>query len=144
MNKIDPKARRLARRLVMQALYQLQFNHCSSQELEMQFLEDNAMEKVDIVYFQELLHGIAKNKTEIDDIITPYLDRPVTELTPIELSVLRVATYELKHRLDIPYKVVINEALELTKTFGVEDGHKYVNGVLDKLAKQLRGAEIKM
>lgn len=143
MNKFDPKARRLARRLILQALYQLQFNHCSSQEVETQFIEDNVMEKVDVLYFQEVLHGIAKNKDAIDAIIKPCLDRPLEDLTPIELSVLRIAVYELKHRLDIPYKVIINEALELTKTFGVQDGYKYVNGILDKLAKELRKVEIK-
>lgn len=143
MNKFDPKARRLARRLIVQALYQLQFNHSSSQELELQFLEDNAMDKVDVLYFQDLLHGVVKQKEQIDAIIKPCLDRPLDDLTPIELSVLRVAVYELKNRLDIPYKVVINEALELTKTFGVQEGYKYVNGVLDKLAKELRSVEMK-
>ena len=83
------------------------------------------------------------SKTEIDEALAPLLDRPLDELDPVELAVLRLSTYELMHRLDVPYKVAINEGIELAKVFGATDGHKFVNGVLDKLAPVLRAAEVK-
>lgn len=136
------KARHKARALVLQALYQAQYNHTSKDEILLEYLLDNKDKKIDFDYFRELFTGVMDNALNIDEILTPALDRAVNELTPIELSVLRMSVYELKYRLDIPYRVVINEALELTKTFGTQDGFKYVNGVLDRLAKSLRTAEL--
>jgi N utilization substance protein B len=101
------------------------------------------MSKVDLEYFHDILHGVPREKSELDDKFLPFLDRRLDELTPVELAILRLSTYEMAHRIDVPYKVVINEAVELSKTFGANDAHKYVNGVLDKLAQRERMVEIK-
>jgi N utilization substance protein B len=101
------------------------------------------MSNVDFEYFHEILHGVPRELTSLDKIISPLLDRNTEELTPVELSILRLATYEMIHRIDVPYKVVINEAVELAKSFGATDGHKYVNGVVDKIAQQVRTVEVK-
>jgi len=101
------------------------------------------MSKVDMEYFHEILHGVPRELSALDEIITPLLDRDTEEMTPVELSILRLATYELAHRIDVPYKVVINEAVELAKSFGATDGHKYVNGVVDKIAQLVRTVEVK-
>jgi len=95
----------------------------------------------DLDYVEDLLHGVEKNVDALDASLRPYLDREVAEVDPIERAALRLAAYELKHRPDVPYRVVINEAIEVTKRFGADHGHSYVNGVLDKLAGELRGAE---
>lgn len=136
-----PSARRKARRFALQALYQWQIAETRVGEIELQFREDNDMSKVDSEYFHELLHGVPANLTEIDDTLRPVLDRPLAEVDPIERALLRLATYEFLRRLDVPYRVVINEALELAKTFGAEEGFKYVNGVLDKVARTTRTTE---
>ncbi|MBB3104180.1 transcription antitermination factor NusB [Azomonas macrocytogenes] len=133
--------RRAARSLAMQALYQWHMAGQSLSEIEAQFRVDNDFMPVDGAYFHELLHGVARQKSEIDQAIEPLLDRPLTELDPVELAILRLSTYELMQRLDVPYRVVINEGIELAKTFGATEGHKFVNGVLDKLAPRLRAAE---
>lgn len=140
--KYNAKARHKARRLAMQAVYQWQFNHSSAREIELQFIVDDEMKNADVEHFKDLLHGVLKQIPELDKIFMPFIDRPLEDITPVELAVLRVATYELKNRLDIPYRVVINEALELNKTFGTDDGYKFVNGVLDKLARSLRKEEL--
>jgi len=98
---------------------------------------------LDLAYFQSLVKGTLNNIHEIDADITPTLDRDIKDLNPVELAILRISTYELAHQPDVPYRVVINEALELAKSFGAEQGHKYVNAVLDKLAIQLRPSEIR-
>jgi transcription antitermination protein NusB len=134
-------ARQKARKLALQAIFQWQFTADAASYIAAQFLDEANVKKIDIAYFSELLKGVIANVTLIDEKITPALDRKITELTPVELAVLRIATFELLNRSDVPYKVVINEALELTKTFGSTDGFKYVNGVLDKLAKTLRSNE---
>lgn len=136
-----PSARRKARRFALQALYQWQIAQTRVGEIELQFREDNDLSKVDTDYFHELLHGVPANLTDIDGTLRPVLDRPLEEVDPIERALLRLATYEFLHRLDVPYRVVINEALELAKTFGAEEGFKYVNGVLDKVARTTRKAE---
>lgn len=100
-------------------------------------------EKLDEAYFLELLHSIPKCLNEIDVSMIPFLKIPINELCPIELTVLRIAFYELIYQLNIPYRVVINEAMELVKTFGSIGGHKFVNGVLDAAVKKLRSAELK-
>jgi N utilization substance protein B len=137
MSKFNARARHQARRLAVQALYQWQYNPSEVGELLAEFHIEKP-NKVDQPYFHELLTQVIQNISAIDAIITPVLDRPLAELTPVELAVLRVAVYELKNRLDVPYRVVINEALELTKTFGTQDGYRYVNGVLDRLRVELR------
>ena len=135
--------RRVARSLAMQALYQWHMAGQNLNEIEAQFRVDNDFAGVDGAYFHELLTGVAHNKSEIDGHIAPHLDRPLAELDPVELAILRLSTYELSKRLDVPYRVVINEGIELAKTYGATDGHKFVNGVLDKLAPQLRAAEVR-
>ena len=137
MSKFNARARHQARRVAIQALYQWQYNPSTAGELLSEFQLENP-KKVEQPYFHELVTQVIEKIAAIDAIITPVLDRPLTDLTPIELCVLRVAVYELKYRLDIPYRVVINEALELTKTFGTQDGYKYVNGVLDRLCREMR------
>lgn len=141
--KMNPSARRKARRFAVQALYQWHIADDALSNIEAQFRTDNDMKKVDGDYFHELLHDIPKNLTEIDELFAPYLDRDINQLDPIELAIFRIATYELKFRIDVPYKVVINEAIELAKVFGATDSHKYINGVVDKLAMRLRSVEIK-
>lgn len=133
--------RRAARALAMQALYQWHMAGQSLSEIEAQFRVDNDFTQVDGAYFHELFSGAARHRPEIDQSITPLLDRPLIELDPVELAILRLSTYELMQRSDVPYRVVINEGIELAKTFGATDGHKFVNGVLDKLAPLLRSAE---
>lgn len=135
--------RRAARSLAMQALYQWHMAGHSLNEIEAQFRVDNDFSAVDGAYFREILHGVATNKTELDELIEPCLDRPLAELDPVELAILRLSTYELLKRVDVPYRVAINEGIELAKVFGATDGHKFVNGVLDKLAPRLRAAEVR-
>lgn len=142
MNKQKVITRHKAREYAMQAIYQWQFTQDSPTEIELQFHEDYNLEKVDVDYFSELLHQIPKKLTEIDESIDKVLDRPFQDLNPVEVAVLRIAVYELMFRHDVPYKVVINEALQITKTFGAQEGFKYVNGVLDTLAKNLRALEV--
>ncbi|PTU74140.1 transcription antitermination factor NusB [Pseudomonas mangrovi] len=135
--------RRVARTLAMQALYQWHVAGQSLNEIEAQFRVDNDFSGVDGAYFHEILHGVPRLKTELDELIAPCLDRALDELDPVELAILRLCAYELQQRVDVPYKVVINEGIELAKVFGATDGHKFVNGVLDKLAPRLRAAEVR-
>lgn len=136
-------ARRQARTLAMQALYSWHMAGQSLNEIEAQFRVDNDFSAVDGAYFHEILHGVPRQKSEIDGLFEPLLDRPLAEIDPVELAILRLSTYELKNRLDVPYRVVINEGIELAKVFGATDGHKFVNGVLDKLAPRLRADEVR-
>ncbi|EQL39034.1 transcription antitermination protein NusB [Pseudomonas aeruginosa VRFPA03] len=133
-------ARRKARSLAVQALYSWQIAGQPLHEIEAQFRTDNDFSEVDGAYFHEILHGVPRQKSELDSTFEPCLDRPLAEIDPVELAILRLSTYELRNRIDVPYKVVINEGIELAKTFGATDGHKFVNGVLDKLAPRLRAA----
>ncbi|MBD1553073.1 transcription antitermination factor NusB [Pseudomonas typographi] len=132
-----------ARKLATQALYQWHMAGHSLNEIEAQFRVDNDFSDVDNAYFRELLHGVPTSKDEIDAALVPCLDLALDELDPVELAVLRLSTYEMLKRVDVPYRVVINEGIELAKVFGSTDGHKFVNGVLDKLAPTLRGPEVK-
>jgi N utilization substance protein B len=127
----------------MQALYSWHMAGQQLNEIEAQFRVDNDFTAVDGAYFHEILHGVPRQKSEIDGAFEPLLDRPIAEIDPVELSILRLSTYELKNRIDIPYRVVINEGIELAKVFGATDGHKFVNGVLDKLAPRLRADEVR-
>ncbi len=135
-------ARRRARRALVQAVFQWQMAESTIQEIADEFESNGSLAKADGKFFQELLRGVLLNCAAVDELLTPALDRPVSELSNVELAALRLAVWELEHRLDVPYRVVINEYVELTKLFGAEDGHKYVNGVLDNLAKSLRQVEI--
>lgn len=126
----------------MQALYSWHMADQPVSDIEAQFLTDNDFSKVDGAYFHELLTGVPRHLDEIDGALADVLDRPVAEVDPIELSILRLGVYELLKRIDVPYKVVINEGIELAKTFGATEGHKYVNGILDKLAPRLRSVEV--
>lgn len=135
---MKPAARRRARECAVQALYSWQLSHNDIADIEYQFLAEQDVKDVDILYFRELLAGVATNSAYLDGLMTPYLSRQLGELGQVEKAVLRIALYELAKRADVPYKVAINEAIEMAKTFGAEDSHKFVNGVLDKAAPQIR------
>lgn len=139
---IKPSARRRARHYGMQALYQWQMTQHPVSDIEIQFLADYDFTKTDIEYFHDIVHHVPANLDELQQAFIPYLDRPLKELDPIELALLRLGSYELVKRIDVPYKVVINEAVSLAKKFGATDGHKYINGVLDKLARDVRAVEV--
>jgi N utilization substance protein B len=134
--------RRKARHYGMQALYQWYMAGAALTDIEAEFRTDYDFDHVDLEYFQALLHGVPAQVDEIESAFGPLLDRKLEELDPIERTLLRMGTYELRERLDVPYKVVINEAVALAKKFGATDSHKYINGVLDKAARQLRKAEV--
>jgi N utilization substance protein B len=135
---MKPAARRKARGLAVQAIYswQLSQNHVS--DIEQQMLLDNDVSKIDVEYFQEIVRGVAAHYKELDVALSPYTERPFEEVDQIEKAVLRLSAYELKYRVDVPYKVAINEGIELAKKFGADDSHRFVNGVLDKAVKDLR------
>jgi N utilization substance protein B len=134
-------ARRRSRELATQGLYQWLLSGSPRGEIDAQLRGAQGYDKADQEHLDALLHGVIKEADIISAELQPCLDRPLDQLSPVERAVLMVAAFEFKHHLDIPYRVVINEAIELTKTFGGSDGHKYVNGVLDKLAVQLRPTE---
>jgi len=135
------KARSRARQRAVQALYQWQMTAQNLSEIESQFITDREMGKADMEFFHELLHQVPAHLDELDGLLAPLLDRPIAQVDAVERAILRMGTYELKFRNDTPYRVVINEAVELAKTFGAEQGHKYVNSVLDKVARSVRATE---
>jgi len=139
---MKPINRHHARAYAVQAMYQWQLSDTPIPDIEAQFLSEHITEEVDLEYFQELIRNIPKNTQELDQLMHPYLNRSLSGLDPIELAILRIGTYELSRRLDIPYRVIINEALELTKKFGSIEGFKFVNGILDQVARHLRADEI--
>jgi N utilization substance protein B len=134
--------RRKARHYGMQALYQWHMAGASLSDIEAEFREDYDFSHVDLAYFQALLHEIPACVDELDAALEPLLDRKLNELDPIERTLLRMGMFELTRRIDVPYKVVINEEVALAKKFGATDSHKYINGVLDKAARELRKVEI--
>lgn len=136
-----PTARRKARRFALQALYQWQLAATELADIEAHFLAVNDMKKVDRDYFHDLLHGVPARVDELDTALGPLLDRKVRELSQVEKVILRIGAFELLTRQDVPWRVVINEGIELAKVFGAEDSFKYVNGVLDKLSRDARQAE---
>ncbi len=140
-NQPSAARRRKARTLALQALYQWQLAKSSVAQIEAEFAVDNDMSKVDVAYFRDILHGVTSQKSELEAHFSPFLDRPVNDVDPIELSLLRMGAYELMKRVDVPYRVVINEGVELAKKFGGTDGHKFINGILDKMALRLRAPE---
>jgi len=139
---MNPTARRNARYYALQAMYQWQINKTPVSELETDFLINHIKKKTDRDYFKELIHSVPQSCDELDQHMIPFLSRPLNELDPVELAILRLGIYELAHRLDIPCRVSINESLELTKQFGSTDGFKFVNGILDQVARQLRKTEL--
>lgn len=138
---MNPFARHRARELALQALYQWIFSQNAILDIETTLLSTQNTKKLDVEYFRHLFEGVIKHIDLLDEQIVPYLDRKLRDLNPVELSILRMGMYELNYCLDVPSVVVINEAVELAKKFGAQDGHKYVNGVLDKAAKNLRKIE---
>ena len=135
-------SRHLARQAAVQALYQWQLTEQSPEDIEDHFILDHEMSKVDMDYFDQLVRQIPLHIHELDDHLIPHVDREIDEIDPVERAILRVGTYELEFHPEVPYKVVINESVELAKTFGAEHGHKFVNGVLDKVAAKLRAVEM--
>jgi len=136
-------ARHKARRLATQALYTWQMGGQDVSDIDEQYRLEHDMSKVDQEYFHDLLHQVPAHLEELESHFIPLLDRDLAQVDPIERAILRLGTYELVYRLDVPYKVVINESVELAKTFGAEDGHKYVNSILDGVARTLRAVEVK-
>ena len=135
-------ARRRSREVALQGLYQWLISGDEPGVIEAHMREQEGFDKCDAVHFDALLHGCVREAADLDGVLARHVDRKTTELSPIEHAVLMIGAYELKHCIDIPYKVAINEAVELAKSFGGTDGHKYVNGVLDKAAADLRPVEV--
>lgn len=135
---MKPSPRRKARELAVQAVYSWQLTQNNATDIEAHFLTENAKRRFDIPYFQDLFKGVVNNVNELDLAISPHVDRPLEEVDHVEKAILRVGIYELSENQDVPYKVVINEAIELAKEFAADDSHKFVNGVLDKAVKLIR------
>jgi N utilization substance protein B len=139
---IDPAARSRARRRALQALYAWQMSNSPVDKVIEQFQAEQDMEIADLEYFEALVRGVAAHVDELDAVLSKFIDRTMAQVDPIERAVLRIAGFELAYRVDVPYRVVINEAIETTKRFGAEHGHTYVNGVLDRAAAEWRAQEI--
>ena len=137
------QARTNARKAAVQALYQWQMTGQSLVEIERQFLEEERLKDAQKSYFTELFYGVPKNLEAIDKALSEFVDRPVDMIDPVERAILRIGVYELVNRPDMPYRVVLNEGINLAKYFGADGSHKYVNGILDKVAQQKRTVEIK-
>lgn len=137
----NSRARSLARKLAMQALYQWQLNAQSWTELHQQALASEDAARADTTYLSELIEKVCAEREGLDAELAALIERPLTSLDPIEHAILLIGVYELKARPDIPYRVVINEGVELARRFGATDGHKFVNAVLDRAATSLRGTE---
>ncbi len=135
---VKPSPRRKARELAVQAIYSWQVSKNPVNDIEVNFIVDNSKRRFDIEYFQLLLRGVTANISDIDAAISPHVDRPLKDIDQVEKAILRVAVFELKDCTDVPYRVVINEAIELAKSFAADDSHKFVNGVLDKTVKLIR------
>ena len=139
---MNRKARHKARCSGMQALYQLQITDKSLADIELEILSDERSKKIDRDYFRRLVLGAVEDIDNLDALIAPHCDRPLLDVSPLELAILRLSMFELKHCLDTPYRVVLNEAIELAKKYGAVDSHKFVNGVLDKAVADLRSTEL--
>ena len=135
-------SRTRARRLAMQGLYEWQVSDNKPSEIETQYLIEKETDKVDIAYFRELISKVPLHCEELDGHIAPLISRPLEEVDLVELAVLRLGTYELLYHPEIPYRVVINESVELAKIFGADQGHRFVNGIMDRLAASLRTVEV--
>lgn len=139
--KVSPRARQLARRSAMQAIYAWQFTDAELGELNAQFGDAEQMRKGDKDYFLACLRGVVRGVDALDPLFGPYLDRRIDQLDGVERAILRLGTFELKERLDVPARVVIDQWVELAKGFGAEESFRYVNGVLDRVARDQRRAE---
>lgn len=136
------QAKTNARKCAVQALYQWQMSGESLIRIETYFLEEEHLKGAQKTYFSELFHGVPKQLDVIDAALAEFVDRPVEKIDPVERAILRIGAYELINRLETPYKVIINEGVNLAKDFGADGSHKYVNGILDKVAQKQRAAEI--
>lgn len=141
MSKSGHWARRRSRKVAMQAVYQWQMTGVALKSLEDEYRLSGALAKTDDEFFHELVRGVLLRSGDLDELLSPVLDRALDELDRVELALLRLGTFELKHRIDVPYRVVIDQYVELAKEYGAEDSYKYVNGVLDRLALRLRELE---
>ena len=140
---MKPALRRKARRYIVQALYQWSMTQATAAELAAQFLTDNDPKSFDGDYFREVVEAVVAEPQVFDQLLTPYVtEREADQVDPIEQAILRMACYELQQRVDVPYRVVINEALELAKVFASDQSHRFINGVLDPLAITLRQPEV--
>ncbi|MBS0444354.1 MAG: transcription antitermination factor NusB [Proteobacteria bacterium] len=140
--KRPPSARRRAREFALQGLYEWLIAASDAGAVDAHVREQEGFDKCDTAHFDALLHGCIAEAADIDAVLARHVDRKTTQLSPVEHGVLMIGVYELTHCIDIPYKVAINEAVELAKSYGGTDGHKYVNGVLDKAAADLRPVEV--
>lgn len=138
---MKPAHRKQARVLALQALYAWAMSGNDIKQVELTMVTTNDMTKVDMEYFQAILLGVSQDVATLDKTYKPYLGRLPEEMDPIEKAIMRLATFELTDRIDTPFKVVINEAIELAKSFGAEESHKFINGALDKAVKTLRKSE---
>jgi N utilization substance protein B len=141
-DKAPKKSRRKAREFAVQGLYQWKLTGGDASAILSQLREEKEFPKIDEEHLATLLRGVTSQAQELDALVAPYLDRPAGELSPVEHAILLLAAYEMSRHPEIPYRVVINEAVELAKVYGGTDGHKFVNGVLDKLAAQVRAVEV--
>jgi N utilization substance protein B len=135
------RGRSIARKLAMQALYQWQLNASEAKDIIKQYRDSDEAAGVDGEYFDALIVGCVAGNEQLTTTIAGLIDRPVEQLDPVERAILMIGIFELQQRLDVPYRVVINEGVDLCKRFGATDAHKYVNAVLDRAAKQIRTAE---
>ena len=142
MPTINPKRRHKARLFAMQALYQWHFSKGEIHEVQAQFITENSHVKADWIFFKALIEGVLKNLSALDEAIAIQTDHGIENANPVEVATLRLAAFELARRIDVPYRVVINEYVALAKEFGAAEGHTFVNGVLDNLAKQYRKVEL--
>ena len=142
MKKNSPRHR--AREAAVQALYQWQLTRNAPEDIEDHFILDHDMHEVDVDYFHYLVREIPAHLHELDDHLIPHLDRPIEDVDPVERAILRIGAYEFEFHPEVPYRVVLNEAVELAKTFGAEHGHRYVNAILDKVANDLRRDEMRI
>ena len=143
VKKAGTRNRRKSRELVLKAVYRGMLNESELSQIFRDMTDDPDYNKADEAYFKQLLQAVTTHLTEIDDKLVNFIDRPMVELSPVEHAILRIAGCELMFDSTIPYRVVINEGVELAKVFGGTDGHKYINGVLDKLSADVREAEVK-
>ena len=139
---VDPVARSRSRRRALQAVYAMQMSGAEVKDIIEQFAHEQVHEVADLEYFEDLVRGVGTRHRDLDVALAPYLDRTMAEVDPIERAMLRISAYELQHRPDVPYRVIIDEALRTVKRFGSEHGHTYVNSVLDRAAAAWRADEI--
>lgn len=133
-----------SRSCAVQALYQWHHTQHNAEEIIEQFIQDESLKQADKKYFKKLVIGIVHEQPQLDTLFIPYLDRELSDINPVELAILRVATFELEHCRELPYKVIINEALEIAKEYGADQSYKYVNAILDALAPKIREHEYQL